>query len=196
MEFEYTVYSGKQRTTNLGVIFRNVSQKPFVKSSYMFSIVKRCFTYSFRTSKLQNFSGKELIIECLKNLFDLDTLLDPGGNHLKDLPIFWDKIIHLNIGERLSLEWEKLENWIYKRSVEFVKSDIQTCFGFVSPIVAALTKLFNPALLPNLMNHTTYLTHEINVIYNLLCDEYTRFENSFQKQELEEHITESVNFYM
>lgn len=115
---------------------------------------------------------------------------------MKDLPIFSDKIIHLNIGGRLRLEWEKLKNWIYKRFVEFVKSKIQTCLDFVYPIVAALTKLFNPVLVPHLMNHTTYLTHEINVIYNLFCDKCLMFKNSFQKQELQEFITEWVDFYV
>ena len=114
----------------------------------------------------------------------------------KDLSIFLDKIFHLNIGGWLRLEWEKLENWLYKRFVEFVKVNIQTCLGFVSLIASALTKLFDPVLVPNLMEHTTYPTHEINVICNLFSDKYTRFENLFQKQELEEHYRKWVDFHV
>ena len=108
-------------------------------------------------------------------------------NHLKDLPIFSDKIIHLNIGGQLKLEWQKVENWIYKRFVELTKSNIETCLRFVSPIVAVVTELFNLVFVPNLMKHTTNLTHEINVRRNLFCDEYT---------ELEEYCREWFNFYV
>ena len=105
---------------------------------------------------------------------------------MKDLPIFSNKIIHLNIGGQLKLEWQKVENWIYKRFVELTKSNIETCLGFVSPIVV-VKELFNIVFVPNLMNHTTNLTHEINVIHNLFCDEYT---------ELEEYCREWFNFYV
>ena len=106
---------------------------------------------------------------------------------MKDLPIFSNKIIHLNIGGQLKLEWQKVENWIHKRFVELTKSNIETCLRFVSPIVAVVTELFNLVFVPNLMKHTTNLTQEINVRRNLFCDEYT---------ELEEYCREWFNFYV
>ena len=56
-------------------------------------------------TKLKYSTGEDLTIEDFvdadaKCLFDQDTLLESAGNHLKDLPIFLDKISHLDIGGR------------------------------------------------------------------------------------------------
>lgn len=139
-------------------------------------------------TKLKYSFGEDLTIEDFvdadaKCLFDQDTLLESAGNHLKDLPIFLDKISHLDIGGRRvlrwRLDWEELENQICKKFILCIKSNIQTHLGCVTPIVTALTKFFNHVFVPNL-NHRTYLTHKFNVICNHFCNKYVGFEKPFQ----------------
>ena len=81
-----------------------------------------------------------------------------------------------------------------RKDFKSVKSNIQTRLGCATAIVTALSKFFNPVLAPNLINYTTYLTYELNVIYNHFCNEYMRFEIPFQKQESGEYRREWVNF--
>ena len=77
---------------------------------------------------------------------------------------FLDKISHVNIGGwqvlRGRLDWEELENQIYRKFVECLKSNIQTCLVCITLTVAALTKLFNPVLVPTreIIQHLTLKT--------------------------------------
>lgn len=189
---------------NLGVIFWNhfnfrklnnkTDQTPGRLAENLFSKTNMCLA-SLRWDvivlelcrKLQYFTAEDLTIEYYNanmqnGLFDLDTLLE-SENHLKDLPIFLDKISHLDIGGRRvlrwRLDWEELENQIYKKFILCIKSNIQTHLGCVTPIVTALTKFFNHVFVPNL-NHRTYLTHKFNVICNHFCNKYVGFEKPFQ----------------
>ena len=104
-----------------------------------------------------------------KCLFDLSTLLENGGEHLNNLPSFLEKISHLDIGGRRELrgrlDWEELQNRIYKRFVTSVKHNIENHLGCVSPLIKALTNFFNPVLVPNLLNHSTYLNREISILF-------------------------------